>query len=224
METREGDTVRELIPIPDPGRTLWFGEPGAHVVVVLHDWYGRTPGLDPFATALASRGFRVAVPDLYDGVCTTDSATASELMTGLDAATALSLVDDAVLDARAARPDARVGVVGFSMGGRLALRHAQAGGADAAVAYYATLPPSEPGVIPAPVLLHWAERDEWDEGEDPESFVGHLKEHGTPVREHTYVGTVHGFANATFRERLNAQAAALAFARTAVFLEGHLKD
>jgi len=216
--------MAELIPIPDPGETLWYGERGDDIVVVLHDWYGRMPSLEPFATALSSRGFRVAVPDLYDGVCTTDPATASGLMRNVDVATALSIVDDAILEARADSPNARVGVVGFSMGGWLAMLHAQAGGSDAVVAYYATLHPSQHGVIPAPVLLHWAEVDEWREGEDPESFVDRLKEHGTPTSQHTYFGTVHTFANASFRAKLDAQAAALAFARTAVFLENHLRD
>ena len=216
--------MAELIPVPDPGKTLWFGERGGDIVVVLHDWYGRMPSLEPFATALASRGFRVAVPDLYDGVCTTDSATASRLMRELDVTTALGLVDEAIVDARADNPRARVGVVGFSMGGWLALQHAQAGASDAVVAYYASLHPNLHSVIPAPVLLHWAESDDWREGEDPESFVDRLKEHGTPTSQHTYLGTVHTFANASFREKLNAQAAALAFARTAVFLESHLHD
>ena len=216
--------MAELIPIPDPGETLWYGERGDDVVVVLHDWYGRMPSLEPFAAALASRRFRVAVPDLYDGVCTTDPATASTLMQDLDVPTALGLVDDAIADARADRARARVGVVGFSMGGRLALQHAQSGAADAVVAYYATLHPTRHGVIPAPVLLHWAESDDWGEGEDPESFVDRLKEHGTPTSQHTYLGTVHTFANASLRDTLDAQAAALAFARTAVFLENHLRD
>lgn len=216
--------MAELIPIPEPGETLWYGERGDDIVVVLHDWFGRMPSLEPFATALTSRRFRVAVPDLYDGVCTTDPATASGFMRDLDVATVLGLIDEAIVDARADNPDARVGVVGFSMGGWLAMLHAQGGASDAVVAYYATLHPSQHGVIPAPVLLHWAERDEWREGEDPESFVDRLKEHGTPTSQHTYLGTVHTFANASFRDKLDAQAAALAFARTAVFLEGHLHD
>jgi carboxymethylenebutenolidase len=216
--------MAELIPVPDPGQTLWYGERGRDLVVLLHDRYGRMPSLESFATALASRGFRVAVPDLYDGVCTTDSATAGQLMDGLDVATALGVIDDAIAEAKAANSHARVGVVGFSMGGWLALQHAQGGASDAVVAYYATLHASRHNVIPAPVLLHWAESDQWREGEDPESFVDRLKEHGTPTSQHTYLGTVHTFANATFREKLNAQAAALAFARTAMFLEGHLRD
>lgn len=212
------------IPIPNPGETLAYGDPGDDIVVVLHDWYGRLPGLEPFAQAMSSRRLRVLVPDLYDGVCTTDDETAAHLMAELDVATALALVDAAIEDARIDQPNARAGVVGFSMGGRLALLHAQAGGADAVAAYYATLSPDEPGVIPCPVLLHWAERDSWDEGHEPEAFMGRLREHGTPVTSHTYLGTGHSFANASIPDRVDANAAALAFVRTALFMEEHLRD
>ena len=215
--------MSELVPIPSPGEPLFYGEPGNPVVVVIHDMYGRLPWLEPFATALASRGFRVAVPDLYEGVCTVDTASAQELMGNLDIGTALAEVDDAIAVAQETGVE-RVGLVGFSLGGWLALLHAQAGSADAVVAYYASLAEQDHGVIPAPVLLHWAETDDWDPGEEPSSLVARLKDHGTPVTQHTYLATKHSFANASLPERVNAQAAALAFARTAVFLEGHLKD
>lgn len=213
--------MTELVPIPSPGIPLFYGEPGNPVVVVLHDWYGRLPGLEPFATALSSRGFRVAVPDLYEGVCTTDAATAQTLMDKLDVATALAEVDDAIAQAQDTG-DERVGLVGFSLGGWLALLHAQAGAADAVVAYYASLSEKEHGIIPCPVLLQWAEVDDWDEGDGPEQFVSRLKDHGTPVTQHTYIGTEHGFANASIPGKVNAQAAALAYARTTVFLENQL--
>ncbi len=109
------------------------------------------------------------------------------------------------------------------MGGRLALQHAQAGGADAVATYYATLGPGEPGIIPCPVLLHWAESDSWDEGQEPEAFMGRLREHGTPVTSHTYLGTRHSFANASLPDRVDANAAALAFVRTALFMQEHLQ-
>ncbi len=215
--------MSELVPVPSPGVPLFYGQPGDPVVVVLHDMYGRLPGLEPFAVALASRGFRVAVPDLYAGVCTVDTAAAHGLMARLDIATALAEVDDTVVAAQLTG-DEKVGLVGFSLGGWLALLHAQAGAADAAVAYYASLSDEEHGIIPCPVLLQWAEVDEWDEGEDPASFVARLKDHGTPVTEHTYLATAHSFANASLPEKLDAQAAALAYARTTVFLESHLVD
>ncbi|MEP6482233.1 MAG: alpha/beta fold hydrolase [Rhodoglobus sp.] len=215
--------MSDLVPIPSPGLTLFYGEPGNPVVVVLHDMYGRLPGLDSFATALASRGFRVAVPDLYNGFCTVDAETARDLMAALDLETALAEVDDAVVEAQETGIE-RVGLVGFSMGGWLALLHAQAGAVDTVVAYYASLPEQDHGVIPCPVLLQWAEVDEWRPTEEPPAFVERLKDHGTPVTQHSYLATRHSFANASLPGKLDAQAAALAFARTAVFLEQNLID
>lgn len=215
--------MTELVPVPSPGLPLYYGEPGNPVVIVVHDMYGRLPGLEPFATAVASRGFRVAVPDLYEGVCTTDTPTAAELMGNLDIGTALAEIDDAMAEAQETGVE-RIGLVGFSLGGWLSLLHAQAGAADAVVAYYASLGRQDHGVIPCPVLLHWAEADEWEEGEEPESFVARLKDHGTPVTEHRYLATRHSFANASLPGRVDAQAAALAYARTAVFLESNLID
>lgn len=215
--------MTEIVPIPSPGVPFYFGESGAPLVVLLHDWYGRLPWLENYARGLEHQGYRVVVPDLYDGVATTDEKTAEQLFNQLDVATALSTVDDIIQTARS-EGSRRVGVVGFSAGGWLALLHAQGGESDAVVAYYATLAPAQHGVLPAPVLLQFAEIDEWDDGEDPESFIDRLKDHGTPVTQFTYLGTVHSFANATIDEKVDAAAAALAFARTASFLEDHLTD
>jgi len=215
--------MSQLVPIPSPGQTLFYGEPGNPVVVVVPDMYGRLPWLAPFAEAVASRGFRVAVPDLYEGVCTVDDDAARGLMANLDIGTALAEIDDAIVEAQLTGTE-RVGLVGFSLGGWLALLHAQAGVADAVVAYYASLAQRDHGVIPCPVLLQWAETDDWGDDEDPEAFVARLKDHGTPVTQFSYIGTGHSFANASVVAHVNVQAAALAFARTAVFLESNLVD
>lgn len=215
--------MSQLVPIPSPGVPTYFGEEGAPLVVLVHDWYGRLPWLEAYARGLQHQGYRVAVPDLYDGVATIDEAAAAGLMKQLDIATALSVLDETIQLARA-QGTQRVGVIGFSLGGWLALLHAQGGAVDAVVAYYATLGASQHGVIPCPVLLQLAESDEWDEGEDPESFVNLLKDHGTPVTEFSYPGTVHSFANATIVAKTNVDAAALAFTRTWQFLRGHLLD
>ncbi len=214
--------MSQLVPIPSPGIPLSFGDRGSPLVVLVHDWYGRLPWLESYGVALAGQGYRVVVPDLYDGVATVDTATAEVLMAQLDVAGTLAELDDIIQLARS-EGSTRVGVVGFSLGGWLALLHAQSGAADAVVAYYATLSPAQHGVIPAPVLLHLAEIDEWDDGEDPESFTDRLKVHGTPITEWTYLATVHSFANAGIPERVDVDAAALAFARTSSFLEDHLR-
>jgi carboxymethylenebutenolidase len=190
------------------------------MVVVVHDWYGRLPAVRDYCAALATHGFRVAAPDLYDGVGTTDLGVAERLMGGLELEAALGRIDDCV----AAADGSRVGVVGFSIGGWLALAHAQTGAVDAVVAYYATLGPETAAVLPCPVMLHFAEVDEWEDDEDPDAFVARLQDHGTPVARHDYVGTAHSFANAAIADVYESRAAALAFARTASFLQRELLD
>jgi carboxymethylenebutenolidase len=215
--------VSDLIPIPSPGVPLYRGTPGAPLVVLVHDWFGRLPSLEQVADSFAAEGFWVAVPDLYNGVATTDPTEAERLMNGLDVGIALAELDDIITDARA-QGSMRVGVVGFSIGGWLTLLHAQGGSADAVVAYYASLAAKDHGVIPSPVLLHYAESDEWAEDEEPDSFIERLGEHGTPVTRHTYLGTEHSFANASIDELHDARATELARARTEAFLASHLFD
>jgi carboxymethylenebutenolidase len=222
QDESEGE-MAEPISIPSPGIPLYFGEPGSAQVILVHDYYGRLPWLVDYAEALARIGFRVVVPDFYDGIATTDADLAERLMEDLDVAQSLTLIDDAIQEARDEGTH-RIGTIGFSMGGWLALLHAQGGATDAVAAYYATLAPEEHGVIPCPVLLNFAEADEWAEHEDPESFIDRLKDHGTPVSDYSYLATVHSFANASIPEKFNAAAAALAYARTASFLEDQLAD
>ena len=213
----------DFVPIPSPGIPLAYGAPEDPLVVIIHDWYGRLPWLEPYAMALAAHGFRVVVPDLFDGLCTTESAGGRILLERLDLGFALAAIDDIIQEARADGSH-RVGVIGFSMGGWISLLHAQGGETDAVVAYYASLTPDDHGVIPCPVLLQFAEADEWSQGEEPPAFIARLEEHGTPVTTHTYLGTRHSFANASLPLTRDANAAALAFARTAQFLTKHLVD
>jgi carboxymethylenebutenolidase len=214
----------EIAEIPSPGVPLAFGVAGEPAAVLVPDAYGRLPWLEPYAIALADRaGLRVLVPDLYQGVATDDAEEAERLLAEFSLESALGEVHAAVADARA-EGSARIGLVGFGTGGRIALLAAQDGAADAVVAYDATLDAGEHAVLPAPVLLQLAEGATWEPGADPEAFVDRLRDHGTPVARHDYAGARPGFANATAGDAFDARLAALAFARTAVFLEERLHD
>ncbi|MBC7725211.1 MAG: alpha/beta fold hydrolase [Burkholderiaceae bacterium] len=212
-----------LVPIPSPGIALEYGVRGRPLVVMLHDWFGRLPSLQAYATALVGRGFHVVVPDLYGGVATTDESAAQRLLDQLDIGMTLEVIDDLVRTGRE-NGSPRVGLIGFSMGGWLALLHAQGGAVDAVTAYCASLDHSDHGVIPCSVQLHLAEVDTWEREAEPDRFVERLEDHGTPVSIFTYAGTRHGFANGTIHANVDEQASALAYARTAKFLEFHLLD
>ena len=204
------------------GETLYFGEPGAPLVVVVHDWFGRLPWLGQLAVSLAGEGLQVAVPDFLDGKSTTDPLEARQLIESIDIGTALALIDDIIDEARVYGTE-RVGVLGFSTGGWLALVHAQGGEVDAVVAYYASISEKHHGIIPCPLLLQYAESDDWEHGGDPVSFTQRLEQHGTPATLYTYLGTKHHFANGS-QPTSDPQAAALAQARTSAFFAAHLVD
>lgn len=215
--------MTELIDIPSPGWPLLFGTEGLPAVVLVHDDYGRLPYLEAYATALSKQGFFVIVPDLFNGVATVDMEGVELLRSRLDEGFAIATLSDAIALGRSSGA-ARVGLIGLGVGGWLALRSAQEGAVDAVVAYYAGLGDAEGGIVPCPVALHYSEYDEWGSGLTADLFVSRLKEVGTPVTRHNYIGTSTFFANATISASLDKNAAALAFARSTYFMQGQLLD
>ena len=87
-------------------------------VVVIQEWWGLNDQIKGVAERLAALGYRALVPDLYKGKLALDMAEAKHLMTNLDFA------DAATQDVRGAsqylkQSSAKIGVVGFCMGGAL---------------------------------------------------------------------------------------------------------
>src|SRR5699024_8687366 len=103
-----------------PMETDYYGSAGAPLVVVLHDWFGRLPWLEKVAQELAREGLQVAVPDFFDGRTADDDAGARALVDSIDIAAGLATVDDIIEEARLYGTE-RVGELGFSTGGWLAL-------------------------------------------------------------------------------------------------------
>ncbi len=197
--------------------------PGPAVIVV-HDYFGSLPHIRESCDALARAGFMALAPDLYDGRSTTDPARAEALLGGLDVDRSRTLLTVAARQLRAhpkVQPE-RIGAVGFSAGGWLSLQVAAGGVLDAVVAYYAALGPGEQATIPCPVMLHFAEVDEWEPADLPARFVAELRAAGTPVVDRTWPGTEHSFANADVPAWAPGQAAD-AWAATVDFLARQLR-
>jgi carboxymethylenebutenolidase len=189
-------------------------------VVVAHDWYGVWPHLRDRCDLLADAGISVLAPDLYDGQRAGSDSEAEHLFRDLDTDRARARLRAVVAELRA-RGARRVGVVGYSIGGWLALLLAAEEPLDAVVAYYAALEADEWSGLECPVQFHFAEVDDWDPPEAPEAYAEWLRNGGAVVESYQYPRCRHGFANADV-VGFRADAAALAWHRTVRFLRAYL--
>src|SRR5512137_770545 len=57
---------------------------GAPGIVVIQEWWGLNDQIKGVADQLVQQGYRVLVPDLYQGEVTVEAAEAEHLMTNLD--------------------------------------------------------------------------------------------------------------------------------------------
>lgn len=196
-------------------------------VVVIQEWWGLVPHIEEVCDRLAAEGFVAMAPDLYHGESTTEPDEAGKLMMALKLDEALGDMSRAV-DALAERADGdRVGVVGFCMGGGLALLLAvrRPDRVGACVPFYAGIPWE--GVEPAwselgaAVQLHVGTEDGWA-SELADRLAPELEELGKECEHHRYVGAEHAFFNDTRPEVYDEAAAGLAFGRTVGFFRTHL--
>ena len=179
------------------GDHVALGRRGGPAILVVHDWFGLLPHVRQLCEALAAEGFTALAVDLYDGRSTTDPAEAADLMDELDVATAQATIAAGVRRLRGVEAMApRIGGLGFSMGGWLALHAATKGLFDAVVTYYAALDSGETQPTTCPLLLNLAQVDEWDPPDAPERFAQAVEAAGMPVQVQTLPGTEHSFANA----------------------------
>ena len=187
---------------PD-GKTApgYYAEPaagtGAPGVVMLEEWWGITDYIRKMADDMAAAGFRVLVPDLFRGRTAAKGDEANHLMEGLD------FGDAANQDARGAAQylkatgSEKVGVIGFCMGGALAVLSAMyVPELDAAVSFYGYPPPEagDVGRIKVPFQGHWATNDEHFPIAGADRVEARLKEAGTPHEFYRY-DAKHAFHN-----------------------------
>ena len=169
---------------------------GAPAVVVIQEWWGLNDQIRGVADRLAHAGYRALVPDLYRGKSTVEQEEAHHLMT------ALNFGDAASQDVRGAvqylkAGGAKVGCVGFCMGGALTLlAAANVPELDAAVTWYGC-PPLEyidAGKIAIPLQGHWATQDEHFSPELVKGLAAKLAAAGVAFDFHDYLAH-HAFGN-----------------------------
>jgi carboxymethylenebutenolidase len=192
-------------------------------VVVIQEWWGLNDQIKGVADKLAAIGYRALVPDLYKGKLALDVAEAKHMMTNLN------FSDAATQDVRGAtqhlkQSSAKVGVVGFCMGGALTVLSAMyVPEANACSSWYG-FPPEQAGdvrTIKVPLQLHLAEKDQSFAPEGARALEAKLKEGKVPFESYWY-DAGHAFFNEK-GPNYNAECARLAWERTVSFFGKQLK-
>ncbi len=203
-------------------------------VVVIQEIFGVNHVMRAIADDLAGQGYFAVCPDLFwrqeRGVDITDRTQAEwdkafQLLSGFN-------VDQGVRDLKSTLDwtrqqtecTARVGSVGYCLGGKLAFLMATRTDCDASVSYYGIGLADLIGEIPnitKPLLMHVAEQDKFVPPDARDKVLAAAAANPN-VTVHVYPGVNHAFARPG-GEHYDAPSATLADQRTAAFLAQHLK-
>jgi len=198
-------------------------------IVVIQEWWGLVPHIKAVCDRFAAEGFTALAVDLYHGRATSEPDEAGKLMMEMEVPRAGKEMGGAVqwlVQSDRATGDA-VGVVGFCMGGGLALYLATLRPeVRATVVYYGVIP--WPGVKPdfaklsGPVLGHWATDDAWNTREKVAELEQEIGASGQHVEFLWYDGCDHAFFNETRAEVHRPDAAQQSWERTLAFFRANL--
>ncbi|MDQ3305561.1 MAG: dienelactone hydrolase family protein [Actinomycetota bacterium] len=199
-------------------------------LVVIQEYWGLVPHIEDLCDRFAAEGFTALAPDLFRGATASEPDEAGKLMMALNLEQAVGDMGAAVEHLRAS-PAVRgdgLGVVGFCMGGGLALMLAAQRPADidACVAFYGLIPweSAHPDwtKLDGPVQGHFGEDDELFSPDRMRELEATLDRAGKETDFHLYAGAGHAFFNDTRPEAYDDTAAHLAWTRTLEFLRAKL--
>jgi carboxymethylenebutenolidase len=192
-------------------------------VLILHSFWGLTPSVKSLCDNLADQGYTVLAPDINFGQLPASEQDALDHLGRADPNRLASLVLSSAKLLHEKSTEGPIGIVGFGMGGSLALWASVrlAGMVGAAVSFYGSQQIDFAG-SQAAYLIHLAEHDDYvtdDEAAFMEATM-RLEELDVDVIRHP--GTRHGFAEPdgdTFDPGVFDEA----WEGTLAFLEKHLR-
>jgi carboxymethylenebutenolidase len=215
------ETASGYLALPDSA--------GRHpALIVIHEWWGLNDWVKEQARKFAEQGYVALAPDLYHGQVAADPSQAHELSRGMPQ-------DRAVRDLKAAfaylatRNDvdqAKIGSVGWCMGGGLSLQLAiHEPRLAACVVNYGAMPtdPADIGKIRAPVLGNFGAEDRGIPPDAVRAFEAALKAAGKSADMKIYDGAGHAFENPNNQAGYRAEAAADAWKRMVDFFNRTLR-
>jgi carboxymethylenebutenolidase len=197
-------------------------------VLVIQEWWGLVPHIRDVCDRFAAAGFVALAPDLYHGVTVKEPDEAGKAMMALKMDQAARDMSGAVDELVSRSGQARIGVIGFCMGGGLALVLAtqRPDAVAAVVPCYGVIPwpDAQPdyAALSAALLGHYASDDDFFTPAAAEALGEQLRGLGKEAEIIVYPGTDHAFFNDTRPEVYNAEAAAALWARSLAFFHAHL--
>ena len=207
---------------------FWPQEKGIYPgIVLLHEWWGLNSQIKDLGARLACEGYCVIIPNLYGrigGMVTGNAEVAEALMVKLNEASVLQDINSCCeyFNTKDFVKRNIHGVVGFGMGGTLALKFAcQRKRLRGAVSYYGRMIQPETALkdLLCPVLYHHAGQDAWVPAHEVERLRELAAEYQKRVDIRTYPEAPHAFSNETRPDVYREEAATEAWTATAIFLK-----
>lgn len=201
-------------------------------IIVYQEIFGVNPGIRKMAEEWASRGYLAVAPDVFwrqtpgvefDADVPEEFQQAIGMMMAHDFDLGIQDVEAVIHWVRRSENVAKVGFVGFCMGGRVAYMAATRTDVDASVGYYGVMIDQmlgEKNAIARPLMLHIPTADGFVPPEAQQAMHQGLDDH-PKVTLHDYEGLDHGFAAQSGARRVE-DVAQLADQRTAAFFAEHV--
>lgn len=203
---------------------------GAPAVLLLHEWWGLNDTIRERARRLATEGYVTLAVDLYSRQGSKVTAVPQEAAALMNAVSSQHVLRDLNaatrwLKALPAVDPLRIGIVGFSMGGTLALTQAgHNSDLKACVVFYGKVPPIESfRYFLCPIQYHYGAKEQWVTRKEVDLLRDGLQQQGKPFEIHIYPDADHGFINEGQRDVYRSDDARLAWTRTLAFLQTHLR-
>jgi carboxymethylenebutenolidase len=219
-----GGTAEGYLAVPSGGAESGPG------IVVLQEWWGLVDQIKRTCDRFAEVGFTAFAPDLYHGttVPLTEPDEAGKEMMALKMDSAARDLSGAVDELVRRTGRAEVGVIGFCMGGGLALVLAtqRPDAVKAVVPAYGLIPwpDAQPDYskLTAAVLGHAAAEDDYFTPESARQLEAQLRDLGKQVEFHIYEGAGHAFFNEDRPEAYHPESAGLLWDRSVAFFREQL--
>jgi len=201
---------------------------GGTGVLVIQEWWGLNDHVKDICDRFAADGFAALAPDIYEGKFATSPNEAGKLMMALNIQEAEKILKGATLALLAQRSctSRTLGVIGFCMGGQLAMYAAAKNPEEvsACVNFYGIHPNVRPpfAQMKAALLGLFGEKDSSVDAKAVDELRKELTAAGKSFEFHTYKNVGHAFFNDT-RPAYDEESARDAWRRTLEFLRHYVK-